>query len=120
MKKNKTIMIVNDDKLVCGAFQGLLELYGHTILCCNNGLDAVMLSKKHNFDMILAYYNLPGIKGDEVCRLIRGQSPHAFIVGLSIESKDKDFMDAGANKFIYQDHLVQNFSILDAILQMTI
>ncbi len=118
MKKNKTIMIVNDDILVCGAFQGLLELYGHRILCCNNGMEAVVLSKEHDFDLILTDYNLPGMKGDEVCRLIREHLPHAYIVGLSIESRDRDFMAAGANKFIYQDHLVQNFSILHALLQM--
>jgi two-component system, NtrC family, response regulator AtoC len=119
VQNSKSILIVDDDKMLFEAIQGLLEEYGHVVSCCDNGLDAIMLAREHDFDMILTDYNMPVIKGDVVCRLIRNHRPHAYIVGFSIESKHRDFINAGANKFIYKDELLKNLSLLHELVQMT-
>jgi len=119
VQNSKSILIVDDDRMLFEAIQGLLEEYGHAVSCCDNGLDAVKLSREREFDMILTDYNMPGLKGDTVCRLIRHHRPDAYIVGFSIESKQRDFINAGANRFIYKDELLQNLSLLHELVQMT-
>lgn len=117
LQNKKTILIVDDDKLLSGAIQGLLEEYGHIALCCEHGLDAIELSQERDFDLILIDYNMPGIKGDMVCRVIRYYRPDGYIVGFSSESKDRDFINAGANTFIYKGELVENLSLLHQLVQ---
>ena len=119
MKNNKSILIVDDDKMLFKTVREILEEEGHVVSCCDNGLDAVELSKEHDFDMILTDYNLPGMKGDALCRAIRSYRPDAYIIGFSIESKNRDFMKAGANKFIYKDELLQNLSLFHGLAETT-
>ena len=117
MKKIKTILIVDDDNLLSEAIQGLMEVQGHVVTCCGYSLEAVTLSEEHDYDIILIDYNMPVIKGDLVCRLIRHTRPEAYIVGMSTEAKEKDFINAGANKFLDKTLLVQDFSLLHDLIQ---
>ncbi len=109
MQIKKTILIVDDDKLVSGAIKRLLEDAGHVVTCCYNGTDAIKLSKELNYDVILTDYYMPGMNGDEVCRLLRHDNPDVYIIGCSSdEERNRDFLDAGADVFIMKDQLVQN------------
>ena len=106
MIKQKSILIVDDDKILSEAIQGLLEGHGNFVSYCDNGMDAVNLAQQRDYDMILTDFNMPGMTGVEVCRSIRHHRPDALIVGFSIESKEQDFVNAGANKFIFKEELV--------------
>ncbi len=109
MKIKKTVLVVDDDKLVSGAIKRLLEDAGHVVSCCHNGMDAIEVSAKQNYDVILTDYYMPGMNGDEVCRLLRHQNPDVYIIGCSSDAERKrDFLNAGANEFILKEELVQN------------
>jgi CheY-like chemotaxis protein len=112
MQEKISILIIDDNKLFTEAFQGLLEHDGHAVFCCHNGSDAIALSKKENFDLILIDYHMPGMKGDVVCRLLRHHHPDVFIIGCSSEHQDKAFLNAGADTFISKDQLVQDLALL--------
>lgn len=112
MRVKKSILIVDDDELLTEAFQGLLEHDGHVVFCCHNGSDAIELSQKQNFDVILIDYHMPGMKGDVVCRLLRHRHPDAFIIGCSSEHQDRAFLNAGADTFIRKNQLGQNLALL--------
>jgi two-component system, OmpR family, response regulator VicR len=112
MQTKKTILIVDDDELITGAIQSMLEQDGHTVFCCHNGFDAVELSKKQDFNVILTDYHMPVMRGDTVCRLIRQHNPDVFIIGCSSDQRDKAFLSAGADIFITKDQLVENLAIL--------
>jgi len=119
MRNKKSILIVDDDKMLSGAIKSWMEEYGHAVACSDNGLDAINLSKERDFDMILIDYNMPRLKGDMVCRLIRYHRPDGYIVGFSSEAKDREFIIAGANKFIYKGEFTRNFYLLHQLVQMT-
>jgi two-component system, OmpR family, response regulator VicR len=104
----KSILIVDDNKLLADALQSLLEDDGHPVICSHNGLDAIELSKKQKFDVILTDYRMPDMKGDIVCKILRYHQPNAFIIGCSCDDRNKDFLSAGADIFIRKDQLVQD------------
>ncbi len=112
MKIKKSILIVDDNELLTGAIQGLLEEDGHVVSCCHSGSEAIALSKEQNFDVILTDYHMPGMKGDVICRLLRHRYPDVFIIGCSSEYQEKAFLSAGADIFIKKDLLVQNLALL--------
>ncbi len=108
MRIKKTILIVDDDKLVSGAIKRLLEDAGHVVTCCYNGTDAIRLSKELNYDVLLTDYYMPVMNGDEVSRLLRHDNPDIYIIGCSSdEERNQDFLNAGADAFIMKDRLVQ-------------
>jgi CheY-like chemotaxis protein len=108
MLKKKSILIVDDNELLTDALQSLLEDDGHKVICSHNGLDAIELSKKQNFDVILTDYRMPDMKGDVVCKLLRYHHPDVFIIGCSCEDRDEVFLSAGADIFIRKDQLLQD------------
>ncbi len=109
MKIKRTVLVVDDDKLVSEAIRRLLEDAGHVVSCCYNGMDAIEVSAKRNYDVILTDYYMPGMNGDEVCRLLRHQNPDVYIIGCSSDAeRNRDFLNAGANEFIIKEELVQN------------
>jgi PleD family two-component response regulator len=79
MKINRSILIVDDDITLSRLIQRLLERSGHDVSHCDNGFDAVTLSKERDFDMFLIDYNMPELTGDKVCKLIRNQHPDGYI-----------------------------------------
>ena len=112
MHIKRSILIVDDDQLLSEGIRRMLEVDGHAVSCCHNGTDAIKLSKEQHYDVVLTDYHIPGLKGDSVCRLLRGQNPDIFIGGCSSEQRHEDFLSAGADMFISKDDLLQNFCLL--------
>lgn len=112
MRFKKSILIVDDDELLTETIRCLLEDDGHVVICCHNGSDASEHAKKQNFDVIIIDYNMPGMKGDVVCRLLRSNHPDVFIIGSSSEYQDEAFLSAGADTFVRKELLIQNIALL--------
>lgn len=109
----KKILVIDDNEIYTRTVQQYLENDGHIVSCCNKGSDALTISKEIAFDFIFTDFRMPEMRGDAVCRLLREQNPCAFIVGFSIENRQQDFLDAGADAFILKEEF---FKYLDGIL----
>jgi len=42
-------------------------------------------------EWMLTDYRMPDMKGDVVCKLLRGHQADVFIIGCSSDNRDKDF-----------------------------
>ena len=109
----KKILVVDDNEIYTQTVQQHLEKDGHIVACCYKGSDALTISKEIAFDFIFTDFRMPEMSGDVVCRLLREQNPSVFIVGFSIENRQRDFLDAGADAFILKEEF---FKDLDGIL----
>lgn|SRR5574341_81393 len=110
MSDKKTVLIIDDDELLSGALRALIQREGFDIINCGNGLDALDMAKGKCFNVIITDYNMPGMDGVEVTRVLRSQCPDAFIIGLTSASKEAEFLRAGADAF-----LSKPFSVRDII-----
>jgi len=99
MINRKSILIVDDEELFATILRRLLEREGYIISYCNNPSDAILLSQKRKFDIIVTDYNMPEMNGADFTRAMRSRFDDSFIVGLSSETRESAFLAAGANAF---------------------
>ncbi len=100
MPEKKSVLIIDDDKHIHDAAQMILEKADITVVCCDNAAEALNLTKGRCFQVIVTDYRMPGeMSGVELTRLLRHRCPDSFIIGLSGERREKDFLDAGADAF---------------------
>jgi CheY-like chemotaxis protein len=99
MNTRKSILIVDDEDLFRIILQRLLEEEGYVVSNSNNPSDALLLSQKRHFDIIVTDYTMPVMNGADFAKLIRRRFADSFIVGLSCEMKERAFLAAGADAF---------------------
>lgn len=65
------ILIVEDNKTIGNNIKRYLELENHSIIRAENGLYALEVAKRNEFDVIVLDLMLPGMDGITLCRNIR-------------------------------------------------
>lgn len=101
----KKILLVDDVKLFIAMEKSLLNREGLEIFTANSGPAAIETHKREKVNLILLDLNMPGMNGDEVCRIIRNDNAlnHVSIIMVTTSSKKEDIekcMNAGANDYI--------------------
>ncbi len=99
MNNGKTILIVDDDKLLRLTTRKALENQGYTLLEAENGQQALSMAREHHPDLILMDVNMPVLDGLETCRMIKSdlELASAFVVIVSGSRIDSDSQAAGLN-----------------------
>lgn len=100
--KDKTILVVDDDKNICELLDLYLTNEGFKLLFCHDGSSALSLLKEQKIDLILLDIMLPVINGWEVCRVIRRTSSIPIIMLTArdmLEDKIQGF-NIGADDYV--------------------
>ncbi|OLN32051.1 response regulator transcription factor [Desulfosporosinus metallidurans] len=100
--KDKTILVVDDDKNICELLDLYLSIAGFSLLFCYDGSTALNLLKDQKIDLILLDIMLPIINGWEVCKIVRRTSSIPIIMLTArdmLEDKIQGF-DIGADDYI--------------------
>jgi DNA-binding response OmpR family regulator len=82
-----------------------LESGGFSVEAVETGEEGVEKAKAGHYQLILLDYNLPGINGSEVCRILRGEENTSNIPIVFMSAKDEDKLskitkDVGADGYI--------------------
>ena len=77
------IMVVDDDDSLRITLTAILEDEGFEVTAASDGLKAVELATKHDFDLIFLDVRMPGLGGIEACRRIKEISPDTIIILLT-------------------------------------
>ncbi|OQB53376.1 MAG: Transcriptional regulatory protein YycF [Firmicutes bacterium ADurb.Bin146] len=96
------IMIVDDDENICELLTLYLEKEGYTIVCANDGIEALELYKEENPDLIILDIMLPGLDGKEVCKQIkRKDDVPILMLSAKAETFDKVLcLELGADDYV--------------------
>lgn len=100
MLEKKKVLIIDEDKIFRRWVSKFLMSFGFEIDYADDASLAIELSRMIDFDIIIADYDLHGINGAEIVKVIRGRLPHSFIIGMSLKEDEKIFLDSGANAFL--------------------
>ena len=104
------ILVVDDEKLIVKGIRYALEQDGMEVDCAYDGLEAVNMAKKTEYDLVLLDVMLPTFNGYEVCQQIREFSNMPIIM-LTAKNDDMDKilgLDYGAD-----DYITKPFNILE-------
>jgi DNA-binding response OmpR family regulator len=111
--KNKSILIVEDDREISDLLKLHLRDQGFSITKTFNGKNALQLALTKEYDMILLDIMLPDLDGMEICRELRKQKINTPILMLTSKSDEIDKvlgLELGAD-----DYITKPFSIRELI-----
>lgn len=104
----KNILVVDDDSMVRKLLFDVLSLYKFAVYAVDNGISALDLLKKMDFDIIITDYSMPEMDGIELTKMIRSQYPRSLIIGISADCDERDFLNAGADAFLHKPFYLQD------------
>lgn len=76
----KKILVIEDEKDIQNIIKAFLENAEYKVETADDGLDAINLIQKNNYDLILLDIMLPKIDGFTVCEMIRKNSNIPIII----------------------------------------
>ncbi len=103
-----SVLIVDDNQMTRVALKAFVEDSGIPVDTCADGKSALDIARESRHGVFLIDYRMPEMKGDEVTTQLRALRPDAFIIGFSIETKERAFLDAGADVFLDKAQLLNN------------
>jgi two-component system, OmpR family, KDP operon response regulator KdpE len=101
--QQNSVLIVDDEASLRKTLRSSLSASGFAVEEARNGEEALTTIQGHPFDLVLLDVNMPGVGGIEACRRIRGVSPHAGIVMITVRDFDDDKirgLEAGADDYV--------------------
>lgn len=104
---DKKILIVDDNKINQLVTQKVLEQNGMKHHCANNGLEAVEIVGKTNFDAILMDINMPVLNGIDASKKIREFNKNVPIIALTAtnyDHLDSTLFDSGIDDAIVKPY----------------
>lgn len=80
MEQKRTVLVVDDENVVCRSFDRVLTENGYRVNTVLNGADALNKVKQTGFDIVFVDLKMPGINGMEVVRSIRHDYPQIQVI----------------------------------------
>jgi two-component system alkaline phosphatase synthesis response regulator PhoP len=99
------ILIIQDSPSINAMLKFRLEKGGFSVETSETGEEGIEKTKSNHYQLILLDYNLPGINGGEVCRILKGEEKTKNIPIVIMSAKDEDKLsqitkEAGAEGYI--------------------
>jgi len=99
------ILIIQDSPSVNAMLKFRLESGGFSVETVESGEEGVEKTKARQYELILLDYNLPGMNGSQVCRILKEQDNTQNTPIVLISAKDEDKLiqitkEAGADGYI--------------------
>lgn len=101
-----TILVVDDERLICDLLQLVLNGHGHEVVIALNGRDALKLFVERRPQLTLVDICMPGIDGLELLKQIHWMDPRAAVMmltGLESSALKKCAVELGATEFLHKD-----------------
>jgi CheY-like chemotaxis protein len=73
------ILVVDDSREVREVLRELLDRYGHTVVCCEDGESGLVELETRRFDLVIVDVGLPGISGLELANRLKQRWPGTTI-----------------------------------------
>jgi len=108
----RTILIVDDEKVVLEVGAKILKRLGYDVLQATNGSDAIEMYRAHSdrIDLVVLDVIMPGMSGAETFEELKRINPDVKVLlssGYSLEGQAKRIMERGCDGFIQKPFNLQ-------------
>lgn len=110
------ILVVDDEKPICDLIDINLSAAGYHCHCVQDGLAAIDLIEKENFDLILLDIMLPGADGFDIMEYIRPLKVPVIFISAKSDVRDK----VKGLKLGAEDYLVKPFDALELVARVEV
>lgn len=110
------ILIVDDEKAICDLIDMNLSAAGYSCKTVQDGLEALDMIEKEQFDLILLDIMLPGADGYDIMEYIRPLKIPVIFITAKHEVKDR----VKGLKLGAEDYLVKPFDVVELIARVEV
>ncbi len=110
------VLIAEDERRLADAIARGLRREGMAVDLAPDGTDALMRSRVVRYDVLVLDRDLPGLHGDEVCRVVRDERPETGILMLTAAGTLDDLVEGlslGAD-----DYLAKPFRVAELVARI--
>lgn len=111
---NTRILIVEDDIAIARLLTANLEIAGYETREINNGLDALVVIEKNEFDLVLLDVMLPGMDGFELIKKMKNKN----IPVIFLTAKNNVLDKVKGLKLGAEDYMVKPFEAIELIARI--
>lgn len=115
---NKTILLVEDDMVLCKMYKKALEIAGANVLVSANGQDALVQLWRERVDLILLDLMMPLMNGYETIRQIKSneRTCHIPIIVLTNLDEHPEFIEKATGAKL-EEYLVKSNVTIDEVIE---
>jgi two-component system KDP operon response regulator KdpE len=121
--QHSSVLVVDDESSLRKALRTSLTASGFAVEEARSGEEALGTVQQHQFDLVLLDVSMPGMNGIDACRRIRGISPQAGIVMVTVRDQEDDkvrALEAGADDYVTKPFKLRELTArLRAVLRRT-
>lgn len=112
------ILIVDDEPDFVEIIKINLKKENYSLYVARSGEEAVKKVFSINPDLVILDFNLPGICGDEVCKIIRSnyKTREIGVLMLTVRSLDKDFVNGFSCGV--DDYMIKPFDVSEMLARI--
>ena len=123
LSQHSSVLVVDDESALRKALRTSLTASGFDVEEARSGEEALGSVQQHQFDLVLLDVSMPGMSGIHACRRIRGISPQAGIVMVTVRDQEDDkvrALEAGADDYVTKPFKLRELTArLRAVLRRT-
>ena len=110
----KTVLIVEDNELNMRLFHDIMEMQGYNILQTTNGMDALILTRRHRPNLIVMDIQLPEVSGLEVTKWIKEDdnlrsTPIIAVTAFALKGDEGRIMESGCEAYLAKPISIDHF-----------
>lgn len=80
MKREKNVLIVDDEKTVCNSCKKILTQAGYQVDVASSGEEALDKVRGNGFDVVITDWKMPKMDGLEVAREVKREKPEVAVI----------------------------------------
>lgn len=109
------LLVVDDEVRIRSIIKKYAEFEGHTVTEAADGMEAVLLSRTQNFDLIIMDIMMPELDGFSACREIRKNSGVPIIM---LSARGEEYDRINGFELGVDDYVVKPFSPKELMLRI--
>jgi phosphate regulon transcriptional regulator PhoB len=118
MGARKSILVVDDEKDIVALVAYNLEQEGYRVLAAADGEKALTVIKNERLDLVILDLMLPGIKGLDICRIIRRQPETEWLPVIMLTAKGEDLDKVIGLEMGADDYITKPFSVRELVARV--